>query len=82
MRIAVTFCDESEHECRGNEHDNSCLSRGEAESLPQFIECEMPGVLNHELLGTSSLYSCVADTEADDFSDACSFCRARTKTER
>jgi hypothetical protein len=48
MRVAITFCDQAEHERRGNEHRNSSLSRREAESLPHFIEFETPALFNHE----------------------------------
>jgi hypothetical protein len=48
MRIAVTFCDQAEHKRRGHEQCYSPLSRREAESLPQFVEFEMPALFNHE----------------------------------
>ena len=50
MRIAVTFRDQTEHKHRGNERSYAYLSRGEAESLPHFIEFEMPELVNHEHL--------------------------------
>ena len=46
MRIAMPFCDQPKHERHGNEHCHSSLSRGEAKSLPHFIEFETPGLLN------------------------------------
>ncbi len=48
MRVAITFRDQPEHERRGNEYDYSPFSRGEAESLPHFIEFETPALFNHE----------------------------------
>lgn len=48
MRLAITFCDQPEHERRGNEYDYSSFSRREAESLPHFIEFETPVFFNHE----------------------------------
>ena len=48
MRVAITFRDQPEHECRGNEYDYSSFSRREAESLPHFIEFETPALFNHE----------------------------------
>ena len=48
MRVAITFRDQPEHERRGNEYDYPSLSRREAESLPHFIEFEMPALFNHE----------------------------------
>jgi hypothetical protein len=48
MRVARTFRDQPEHECRGDEYDYSPLSRREAESLPHFIEFETSAFFNHE----------------------------------
>jgi hypothetical protein len=48
MRVAITFCNQSQHERRGNEYDYPSFSRREAESLPHFIEFETPALLNHE----------------------------------
>lgn len=48
MRIAITFRDQSKHEGRGNERGYTHLSRGEAESLPHFLEFETPVLANHE----------------------------------
>jgi hypothetical protein len=50
MRIAITFRDQPERKCRGDEQSYSALHRGEAESLPYFIELETTALLNHELL--------------------------------
>jgi hypothetical protein len=50
MRVAITFRDQPEHECRGNEYDYSPFSRREAKSLPHFIELETPALFNHEYL--------------------------------
>ena|SRR4030095_3207481 len=38
MRIPVTFCGQTEHERRENEHAYSSFHRSEAESLPRLIE--------------------------------------------
>ena len=48
MRIAIAFRDQSKHEGRDNECGYTYLSRGEAESLPHFIEFETPALANHE----------------------------------
>jgi hypothetical protein len=48
MRVAITFRDQPKHEGRCNERGYTYLSRGEAESLPHFIEFETPAFLNHE----------------------------------
>ena len=48
MRVTITFRDQPEHERRGNEYDYSSFSRGEAESLPHFIQFEMPAFFSHE----------------------------------
>jgi hypothetical protein len=48
MRVTITFCDQPEHERRGNEYDYPSFSRREAESLPHFIEFETPALFNHE----------------------------------
>jgi hypothetical protein len=56
MRIAITFRDQTKHKSRGNERGYTSLSRGEAESLPHFIEFETPALANHEDL----FYSCAA----------------------
>lgn len=50
MRIAVTFRDQPEHKRRGHEQSHSSLNRGEAESLPHFVELETMALLSHELL--------------------------------
>ena len=50
MRIAITFRDQPEHKRRGDEQRYSPLHRGQAESLPHFIELETTVLLNHELL--------------------------------
>ena len=52
MRIAITFRDQPEHKRRGDEQRYSSLNRGEAESLPHFIELETTALLSHELLCT------------------------------
>jgi hypothetical protein len=38
MAIAITFCNETEHECRENKHDHSFFRRSEAESLPRLTK--------------------------------------------
>ena len=48
MRVAITFRDQSKHEGCRNERGYTYLSRGEAESLPHFIEFETPALVNHE----------------------------------
>jgi len=48
MRIAITFRDQSKHEGRGNERGYTYLGRGEAESLPHFIEFATPALANHK----------------------------------
>jgi hypothetical protein len=58
MRIAITFRDQAEYKSRGNERGHTCLSSGEAESLPQFIEFETPSLANHKYL--CGVYSCAA----------------------
>lgn len=62
MRIAITFCDQTEHKRHGNERGYTYLSRSEAESLPYFIEFEMPALANHECL--FGVYSCTAAAES------------------
>ncbi len=42
MRVAVAFCDQPEHKRRENEQDYSLFRRSETESLPHFIEPEVP----------------------------------------
>ena len=56
MRIAITFRAQAEYKSRGNERGHKSLSRGEAKSLPHFIESETPALANHEYL----FYSCAA----------------------
>lgn len=41
MRIAITFRDQPEQKCRGNERSYSFLNRRETESLPHLIEFKM-----------------------------------------
>jgi hypothetical protein len=48
MRVAITFRDQPERECRGNEYDYPSFNRREAESLPYFIELETSAFFNHE----------------------------------
>ena len=48
MRIAITFREQPEHKRRGNERGYTCLSRGEAESLPHFVEFQTPALASHE----------------------------------
>jgi hypothetical protein len=48
MRVAVTFCDQTEHECRKNEHSYSFFHWSEAESLPHFNEFETRAFFKHE----------------------------------
>ena len=55
MRIAVTFCGQTEHGRRENEHAYSSFHRSEAESLPHFNEFETPVSFDHE--GTEKLAS-------------------------
>jgi hypothetical protein len=55
MRIAMTFGDQTKHKRRSNERGYTSLSRGEAESLPHFIEFETPALANHEYLFTPAL---------------------------
>jgi hypothetical protein len=50
MRVAITFCDQAEHERRDNEHRYSSLSRCEAESLPHFIKFKTAALFTHEYL--------------------------------
>jgi hypothetical protein len=42
MTVAITFRDETEQNCRENEHDHSFLHRSKAEPLPDLIKFEMP----------------------------------------
>ena len=37
MGVAITLCDETEHERRQNKDDYSFFSRSESESLPRLI---------------------------------------------
>ena len=48
MRVAVTFCDQTEHERRGNEHGYSLFGGSETESLAGFAEFKTPVLFNHE----------------------------------
>jgi hypothetical protein len=48
MRVAITFRGQAEHERCSNEDRYSSLSRGEAESLPHFIEFETTAFVDHE----------------------------------
>ena len=48
MSLAVTFCDQTEHERPKNEHGYSSFHRSEAESLPHFNEFETPVLFDHE----------------------------------
>ena len=48
MRIAITFRYQSKHKGRNNECGYAYLGRGEAESLPHFIEFETPALANHK----------------------------------
>ena len=48
MRVAITFCNQSQHERRRNEYNYPSFSRREAEFLPHFIEFETPALFNHE----------------------------------
>jgi hypothetical protein len=45
MSVAITFCDQTEHERRENKHSYSLFRWSEAESLPHFIEPEAPDPL-------------------------------------
>jgi hypothetical protein len=55
MSVAVTFCCQTEHERRENEHGYSSFHRSEAESLPHFNEFKTPVPFNHE--GTENFAS-------------------------
>jgi hypothetical protein len=48
MRVAIAFREQSKHEGGCNERGYTYLSRGEAESLPHFIEFETPELASHE----------------------------------
>ena len=48
MRVAITFRDQAEHERCSNEDCYPSLSRGEAESLPHFIELKTTAFVDHE----------------------------------
>ena len=50
MRVAITFCDQAEHERRDDEHRYSSLSRREAESLPHLIKFKTAALFTHEYL--------------------------------
>jgi hypothetical protein len=56
MRIAITFRDQTKHKRSSNERGYAYLSRGEAESLPQFNEFETPAPSGHKCL--CGAYSC------------------------
>ena len=55
MSVAVTFCGQTEHERRENEHGYSSFHRSEAEFLPHFNEFETPVPFDHE--GTENFAS-------------------------
>jgi hypothetical protein len=55
MSVAVTFCDQAEHERSDNEYDYSFFHWREAESVPHFAEVETPILFNHELTPTRKL---------------------------
>jgi hypothetical protein len=57
MRVTITFGDQAEQECRGNEHRYSFLSRREAKPLPHFMEFETPPLFSHELFQQSATQS-------------------------
>jgi hypothetical protein len=42
MRVAITFCHETEHERRKDKGHNSFFGRSEAESLPRLIQFGVP----------------------------------------
>ena len=44
MRVAVTLCDQTEHQRRGNEDSYSLFGRSETESLPHLLKFETPAV--------------------------------------
>jgi len=48
MRVAITFRSQAEHERCSNEDCYPSLSRGEAESLPHFIEFKTTAFVDHE----------------------------------
>jgi hypothetical protein len=49
MRVAITFCNQTEHERRKNENGYSFFCGCEAESLAQLIEFETPALFDHDL---------------------------------
>lgn len=42
MSVAITFCDQTKRERCDNENGDSFFCWSEAQSLPYFIEAEMP----------------------------------------
>ena len=44
MSVAVTLCDQTEAECRENEHGYSFFCWSETESLPHLLKFETPAV--------------------------------------
>jgi hypothetical protein len=48
MSVAITFCDQTEHERRKDEHGYSFFCRSETKFLPHCIELETPVLFNHE----------------------------------
>jgi len=55
MGGAVTFCGETEHEYRQNEHGYSFFRWSEAESLPHFAEFETPVLFDQGYLKFASI---------------------------
>jgi hypothetical protein len=84
MRIAITFCDQTEHKRHGDEPGYTYLGGCKAESLPHFIEFETPALANHECL--FGVHSCTAAAEscaaARDFPGGSCLWRCRTRAER
>jgi len=48
MSVAITFCDQTEHERRENEHSYSFFRRSQTQSLPHCVELETPVLFNHK----------------------------------
>ena len=47
MGVAITFCDQTEHERREDKCDHSFFHRSKSESLPRLIQFEAPAFCNH-----------------------------------
>ena len=57
MRVAVTFCDETENEGRYHERSYTFFRGGEAESLPHLIEFKTPALFNQIATPSKWLWS-------------------------